>query len=72
MEEGRVVEGHQEPAVQELLAKKLKFLEWLFKVQPPWPVGAFPGLTSSEVSALFSCCLFTTQVLRFSLGAGFH
>ena len=29
MGEGWVVEGRQEPAVQERLEKKLKFLEWL-------------------------------------------
>ena len=55
MGEGWVVEGRQEPAVQERLEKKLKFLEWLSKVPPPLPLRAwpaFPGLTSAEVFAL--------------------
>ena len=55
MGEGWVVEGRQEPAVQERLGKKLKFLEWLSKVPPPLPLRAwpaFPGLTSAEVFAL--------------------
>ena len=55
MGEGWVVEGRQEPAVHELVVKKLKFLEWLSKVPPPLPLRAWPaflGLTSAEVFAL--------------------
>ena len=60
------------PLFKSVWERELEFLEWVSKVQPPWPWCAFPGLTSSEVSALFSCCLVTPQVLRFSLGAGVH
>ena len=60
MGEGWVVEGRQEPAVQERLETKLKLLEWLSKVPPPLPLrawSAFPGLTSAE------CLLFCVAVL---------
>ena len=66
MGEGWVVEGRQEPAVQERLGKKLKFFEWLSKVPPPLPLRAwpaFPGLTSAEVFALLCCGPVTARLV---------
>ena len=58
--------GVEEPAVQERVEKKLKFLEWLSKVPPPLPLRAwpaFPGLTSAEVLSLLLCGAVTAPLV---------